>query len=86
MEIKKIIYEEKVITEDLPIIPQKMQDQIQHAIETKLLVYPEHFSIPLKGTLKPLRKFRVGDYRVLHMIDDDVITVYGIAHRSKVYR
>lgn len=86
MGIKEIRYEEKVFKEDLPNIPKNIKDQIQHAIETKLLIYPEHFSIPLKGTLKPLRKFRVGDYRVLHMIDKDVITVYGIAHRSKVYK
>lgn len=35
-----------------------------------------------------LYRIRVGDYRVIYSIDDDVLTVLVVivAHRSKVYR
>ena len=41
----------------------------------------------LPEDLKGLHKYRVGDYRVLLWVDReaDMLTLYGIRHRSEVY-
>ena len=41
----------------------------------------------LSGTLRPLRKLRVGDYRVAYRIDDEahLVTVVWAGHRSRIY-
>ncbi len=42
---------------------------------------------PLKGNYSGYYRYRVGDYRVVYSIDDEVVTVniILIAHRSRVY-
>ena len=42
---------------------------------------------PLKGSYSGYYRYRVGDYRVVYSIEDDlvVVNVIIIAHRSKVY-
>lgn len=42
----------------------------------------------LTGNLAGLWRYRVGDYRLLCLIDDEVLVVLvvDVAHRSKVYR
>nr|WP_231994840.1 type II toxin-antitoxin system RelE/ParE family toxin [Vaginimicrobium propionicum] len=42
----------------------------------------------LTGNLVGLWRYRVGDYRLLCLIDDEVLVVLvvDVAHRSKVYR
>ena len=42
---------------------------------------------PLKGSYSGYYRYRVGDYRVIYSIEDDlvVVNVIIIAHRSKVY-
>lgn len=41
----------------------------------------------LKGELSGYYRYRVGDYRVIYEINDDLklVTIIFIAHRSKVY-
>jgi mRNA interferase RelE/StbE len=42
---------------------------------------------PLKGNYSGCYRYRVGDYRVVYSIDDEVVLVniIMIAHRSKIY-
>ena len=40
----------------------------------------------LKGQFAGLRKFRVGDYRVIYAILDDEVLVLRIGHRKDVYK
>jgi mRNA interferase RelE/StbE len=42
----------------------------------------------LKGELSGYSRYRVGDYRVIYEINDDLklVTIIFIAHRSKVYQ
>ena len=54
---------------------------------------PRNLGKPLKGTGRhpgadPLWRYRLGDWRILVRIEDDVlrILVLRIAHRRKVYR
>lgn len=58
---------------------------MEKVILTKIRIHPEIFGKPLRGSLKPYRSARVGDYRIIFRIDDSTITVVMIAHRSKVY-
>jgi len=41
----------------------------------------------LRGTERPLYRIRVGEYRVIYSVDDEVITVevLRIGHRRDVY-
>ncbi len=42
----------------------------------------------LPKDLKGLYKFRIGDYRVLLWVDhrEQLLTLYGVAHRREIYR
>ena len=42
----------------------------------------------LRGALYPWRKLRVGDYRVIYDVDDDmqVIEVVAVGHRRSIYQ
>ncbi|MEH2244858.1 type II toxin-antitoxin system RelE family toxin [Nostoc sp.] len=41
----------------------------------------------MKGELSGYYRYRVGDYRVIYQIDDDLnqVTIILIQHRSRVY-
>lgn len=80
-----IVYSASVVKEDIPKLSQAIKQQIQRAIETKLITYPEHFGKPLRRSLKGYRKLRVGDYRVIFRIDGSVVKIFVIQHRSVVY-
>ncbi|MDE0220149.1 MAG: type II toxin-antitoxin system RelE/ParE family toxin [Spirochaetaceae bacterium] len=59
---------------------------MRRAIERRLLEHPELYSEPLRRTLKPYRKLRVGDYRVVLKIEDRVVTILAVCHRRHVYQ
>jgi len=40
----------------------------------------------LKGPFAGMRKFRVGDYRVIYCIIDSDVVILRIAHRKEAYR
>jgi len=44
------------------------------------LDYPE-----LKGKFAGLRKYRVGDYRVIYAVLDEQVVITRIAHRKQAY-
>ena len=81
----EILYSDEVVKEDLPKIGQTWKDKIQKAIESKLVTRPEIYGKPLKRSLKGYRKLRVGDYRVVLRIEEKIVKVFVIQHRSVVY-
>ncbi len=60
-------------------------DRILTKLITELSVntdeYPE-----LQGQFAGLRKYRVGNYRIIYAIIDDSVLVLRIQHRKDVYR
>ncbi len=42
---------------------------------------------PLKGEYSGLFRYRIGDYRIIYSIEDEIVQVFviAIAHRSQVY-
>ena len=68
---------------DAPVA-QRIIEKIEHLAQNPALGQPVRY---LPKDLVGLRKYRVGDWRVLFWLDarKDEIVLYGIDHRSKVY-
>ena len=56
-----------------------------NSLETELSVKADSFPI-LKGKFAGLRKFRVGNYRVIYVLQDKKVLILRISHRKNVYR
>ena len=81
-----ITYERDVVRKDIPALPPKAGREIKVAMERKLTVYPALFGKPLRGSLKNHWSLRVGDYRVIYRITDDIVRIFAIELRSTVYQ
>ena len=58
---------------------------IEHAVDTKLMHDPERFGKPFRYTLKNYRGFRVGNWRVIFRIRENLLIVVSIRHRKQGY-
>ena len=83
MKFEIFFYNE--VHNDLKEIPKKFLEKIKDAIDVKLKEKPEYYGIPLRGSLKPYRKLRIGDYRIVFRIDNEKIYILAALHRKKVY-
>jgi len=81
-----IQYHELVIKEDIPKIPNSIKIQLKKAIEHKLMTNPEIFGKPLRRSLKGYKKLRVGNYRIIFRIEQTIVKIFYINHRSVVYK
>jgi mRNA interferase RelE/StbE len=75
----------KSVAKDLKRIDKQNAKRILDKIDEDLAEDPERFP-SLTGAFAGLRKFRVGDYRVIFAIMDDDILVLRVQHRKDVYR
>ena len=80
-----IEYHELVVKEDIAKLPNKDKKQIKKAIQEKLKTQPEVFGKPLRKSLKNYRSLRVSDYRVIFRIENYLVKIFIIQHRSVVY-
>jgi mRNA interferase RelE/StbE len=66
-------------------LPREVQLRISDAI-AELGQNPHKFPL-LKGKFKGLRKMRIGDYRVLYMVDDAkrMVVLVAVNERGQVY-
>lgn len=78
-------YLESVVKVDIPKLSKSEKEQIKKAIETKLTRNPIEFGKPLRYSLKGARRLRVGDYRVIFVIDGASVIITKIGHRKEVY-
>lgn len=81
----RLLYHPLVKEKDLPKLNATMKKRIKTAIVDRLLREPEKYSEPLRKTLKGYRKLRVGDYRIVLRVDNNIIFILGICHRKDVY-
>lgn len=81
----EILYVDEVVKDDIPAILEPWKSEIKQAIEKKLTTRPEVYSRPLRRSLKGYRKLRVGNYRIIFRIEDDLVKIFVIQHRSTVY-
>lgn len=80
-----VSYYPAVLSDDIPALSLSIRERIKKAIETKLMTAPQDYGIPLRKTLKGFWKLRVGDYRIVFKIKDNVVQVIGIGHRADIY-
>jgi len=59
----------------------RILDQIEAELSKKADSYPL-----LKGQFAGLRRYRVGDYRVIYAILEDDVLILRIGHRRDVYK
>ncbi len=80
-----IRYHQDVVRKDIPALSSSAKQRIREAVEAKLTTHPEQFGKPLRKSLKGYRKLRVGDHRVIFRIEERLVFVLMIQHRSTVY-
>ena len=81
-----ILYHEDVVKDDIPKLDATVKKRIKKAIEGKLSEQPDIFGKPLRRSIKGYRKLRVGDYRIIFIIENEKIKIFIIQHRSVVYK
>ena len=75
----------KSVSRDLKKIDKEHGKRILNKIEAELPKKAE--TLPtLTGKFSGLRKFRVGDFRVIFSIIDDTALILRIQHRKEVYK
>ncbi len=74
----QITYHKDVVG-DLHSVSATAAKRILRAIDTKLTRAPLDFGAPLSGNLAPLRKLRVGDYRIVYQVKQKTVVVYVLA-------
>ena len=75
----------KSVARDLKKIDRDQVDRILSKIEDELPEKAENFPV-LTGKFSGLRKFRIGDYRVIYSIIGDTALILRIGHRREAYR
>jgi len=80
----RIVYK-KSVHRDLKKLDKHEASNILDQIENYLLEHPLSFPI-LKGKYSGLRKYRVGNYRVIYVILGDDVVILRIGDRKEVYK
>jgi mRNA interferase RelE/StbE len=75
----------KSVQKDLSKIPKAVAERILDKIDEELPEGADAFPV-LKGEFAGLRKFRIGDYRLIYIILGNDVLILHIAHRKDVYR
>jgi mRNA interferase RelE/StbE len=79
-----IVYK-KSVHRDLKKLSKPEAERILDLIEKELSKQPESNPV-LKGQFAGLRKYRVGDYRVIYALLDLDILILRISNRKDVYK
>ncbi|OGE89002.1 MAG: addiction module antitoxin RelB [Candidatus Doudnabacteria bacterium RIFCSPHIGHO2_02_FULL_49_24] len=81
----KIVYHPLVVRDDIPKLSIEWKIKIQKTIEARLTTHPETYGKPLRRSLKGYRKLRIGDYRVIFLLEKNTVKILVVQHRSVVY-
>lgn len=79
-----IVYK-KSVQRDLKRVPKAEAERILNKIEQELSQKADAYPA-LKGRFAGLRKYRIGDYRVIYAIVGDECLVLRIGHRKEVFK
>ena len=79
-----IVYK-KSVQRDLKRLSKAEVHRILNQVEEELSKKADTYPV-LKGQFAGLRKYRVGDYRVIYALLGDDVIVLRISHRKDVYR
>jgi mRNA interferase RelE/StbE len=75
----------KSVAKDLKKIDRSEADRILKKIASELSMQADELP-ELKGQFTGLKKYRIGNYRVIFAIIDDSILILRIQHRKDVYK
>ena len=75
----------KSVYKDLSKVPSEEAKTILNKIDMLLAEKPTMLPA-LKGKFKGMRRMRVGSYRIIYVIIEDVVLVLRIHHRKDVYK
>ena len=75
----------KSVQRDLKKLSKAEAHRVLNQVEEELSKNAETYPV-LKGQFAGLRKYRVGDYRVIYAILGDDVLVLRIGHRKDVYK
>ena len=75
----------KSVSRDLKKIDRDQVKRILRKIEEDLPEKADSFPV-LTGKFAGLRKFRVGDYRIIYTLIEDTALILRISHRRESYR
>ena len=68
----------------------RLDKTVARRIISKIEWFSEHFDNiipqPLSGDLAGVYKFRIGDYRVIYMIEDESISIQAAGHKRDIYK
>ena len=83
----KIKYDARV-KKDIANLSSSTKNRLKKAIEAKLTEHPERYSKHLRGSLDNFRSLRVGEYRIIFLLErePDEIFILLIAHKKDVYK
>jgi mRNA interferase RelE/StbE len=81
-----LFFHPSVTRSDVPRLHPLVRLRIRRALRERVSVNPTGCGKALGGTLKGLRSFRVGDYRVIYSVATDRIRILKIGHRRDVHR
>jgi len=74
----------KSVSKDIASLGKAEARRILDKIDKDLATRPDSYPV-LKGQFAGLRKFRVGDYRVIYAILGTQVLVLRIGHRREIY-
>lgn len=80
----RIVYK-KSVQRDLKKLDKHEALNILEKIENILSEHPSSFPV-LKGRFSGLRKYRVGDYRVIYVILEEDVVILRIGDRKEIYK
>lgn len=87
MEVRYSITLHRLVTShDIPRLDAFWRHEIRDAVRTKLTTEPDLYGKPLRQSIKGHRSLRVGDYRVVYRIEQKIIRIVAIIHRSAKYK
>jgi mRNA interferase RelE/StbE len=77
----------RIAAKELQAIPAKMADKIIDAIYSLENNPRPSGHKKLKGQKAPVYRIRIGDYRVVYLIDDviRIVDVHKVGHRRDIY-
>ena len=79
-----VVYK-KSVQRDLKKLSKAEARRVLNQVEEELSKNADTYPV-LKGQFAGLRKYRVGDYRVIYAILGNEVLVLRIGHRKEVYR
>ena len=86
--IWKVTFKDEAVKQLRKLNPN-IQDRITDYLRTRIATEedPRRFGKALTGDLKGLWRYRVDDYRIVCLIDNDILTVLivKIGHRRYIY-